>query len=83
MAVKMYNYQGISSIVEDKLVHKMLKSGWTFVKPAVKVCKTCSQEQCICDTDTEIKSQTKPRRKPVLQIQKAEAEVLKPNKEEE
>jgi|TARA_R110000868_G_scaffold4056_4_gene24758 hypothetical protein len=83
MAIQIYNKQGNSKIVENHEVQTMLKSGWSFKKPAVKVCANCSNEQCVCTTETESKTKSTKRPKPILQIKEANAEVIKPyNKED-
>jgi len=73
MAIQIYNKQGNSKIVENHEVQTMLKSGWSFKKPAVKV----------STTETESKTKSTKRPKPILQIKEANAEVIKPyNKED-
>lgn len=66
MARELFDKKGNSKIVEDRDVQTMLKSGWKLFKPVV--------------AKTEKTSTT--RRKATLRIEKAEAEVLKPIKEE-
>jgi len=82
MAIQLWNKDGDFVIVDNVDVQTMIKAGWKFKKPAVKVCDVCSGQQCICETETEKTSKTTKRRKATLRIEKAEAEVLKPNKEE-
>jgi len=69
MAIQMYDKQGNSKIVQNQDVQTMLKSGWSFNEPAVKV------------TDKKTKLTTRPKAK--MRITKAEAEVIKPFKEDE
>lgn len=70
MAIQLWNKDGDFVIVDNVDVQTMIKAGWKFKKPAVKV------------NETEKTSKTTKRRKATLRIEKAEAEVLKPNKEE-
>lgn len=67
MAIQMFDKKGNSKIVENQEVQTMLKSGWSFHKPAVKIL-------------TGKKTKT-TRPKASLSITKAEAEVIKPTKE--
>jgi len=81
MAIQMFNKQGISKIVENQEVQTMLKSGWSFKQPAVKECARCGNTTCECETESKTKSTKRP--KPILQIKEAKAEVIKPyNKED-
>ena len=68
MAIQMYDKQGNSKIVQNQDVQTMLKSGWSFNEPAV--------------TKTEKKTKTTTRPKAKMRITKAEAEVIKPFKED-
>ncbi len=64
----MYDKQGNSKIVQNQDVQTMLKSGWSFNKPAV------------LKTEKKTKLTTRPKAK--MRITKAEAEVIKPFEEE-
>jgi hypothetical protein len=69
MAIQMYDKFGNSEIVDNQDVQARSKSGWSFQKPA------------IVEMGKEAKIKTRPKAK--MRITKAEAEVIKPFKEDE
>lgn len=69
MAIEMFDKNGNSKIVQNQEVQTMVRSGWSFQKPAVS-------------TETGSKTKTTKRPNPILRIKEAKAEVIKPyNKE--
>lgn len=78
MAIQMFDKNGNSKIVDNPEVQTMLKSGWSFSRPAIKTCAKCGNTTCTCEM--EIKTKT-TRPKAMMRITKAQAEVIKPTKE--
>lgn len=73
MLREMYDKNGNSHLVPSEQVQDKLKSGWVFFQKPVSPPKMVEKK-------STTKTKTK-RPKPMMRITKAEAEVIKPNEE--